>query len=58
VPLKPGPLTQLSKLPFGLQITAPHFHDYRLLDLAAIFEAAFPWPRTAPGYPGLDEILQ
>jgi amidase len=44
-------------LPFGLQMTAPHFHDYRLLDLAALVEAAFPWSRTAPGYPSLDTVL-
>jgi Asp-tRNA(Asn)/Glu-tRNA(Gln) amidotransferase A subunit family amidase len=44
-------------LPFGLQLTAPHFHDYRLLDLAALVEAAFPWPRVAPGYSTLDTIL-
>jgi Asp-tRNA(Asn)/Glu-tRNA(Gln) amidotransferase A subunit family amidase len=44
-------------LPFGLQITAPHFHDYRLLDLAALVETAFPWPRCAPGYATLDSIL-
>jgi Asp-tRNA(Asn)/Glu-tRNA(Gln) amidotransferase A subunit family amidase len=46
-----------SGLPFGLQLTAPHFHDYRLLDIAALFEAAFPWARTAPGYQGLDAVL-
>ena len=44
-------------LPFGLQLTAPHFHDYRLLDIATLFEAAFPWARTAPGYQGLDAVL-
>lgn len=44
-------------LPFGLQITAPHFHDYRLLDIAALCEAAFPWPRTAPGFEGLETVL-
>jgi Asp-tRNA(Asn)/Glu-tRNA(Gln) amidotransferase A subunit family amidase len=44
-------------LPFGLQVTAPHFHDYRLLDVAELFEAAHPWPRTAPGFEGLDAIL-
>jgi Asp-tRNA(Asn)/Glu-tRNA(Gln) amidotransferase A subunit family amidase len=44
-------------LPFGLQLTAPHFHDYRLLDLAALIEAAFPWSRVAPGYAALDTIL-
>jgi Asp-tRNA(Asn)/Glu-tRNA(Gln) amidotransferase A subunit family amidase len=46
-----------SGLPFGLQVTAPHFHDHRLLDVAGIFEAAFPWPRSAPGFTGLDEVL-
>ena len=44
-------------LPFGLQLTAPHFHDYRLLDLAGIVEEAYPWPRTAPGFEPLDSIL-
>lgn len=44
-------------LPFGLQITAPHFHDYRLLDLAELFEEAYPWARHAPGYEGLDSML-
>jgi Asp-tRNA(Asn)/Glu-tRNA(Gln) amidotransferase A subunit family amidase len=44
-------------LPFGLQITAPHFHDYRLLDIAALVESAYPWARTAPGYEGLDTVL-
>jgi Asp-tRNA(Asn)/Glu-tRNA(Gln) amidotransferase A subunit family amidase len=44
-------------LPFGLQVSAPHFHDYRLLDLAAIYESAYPWARTAPGYSELAETL-
>jgi Asp-tRNA(Asn)/Glu-tRNA(Gln) amidotransferase A subunit family amidase len=44
-------------LPFGLQLTAPHFHDVRLLDLAELVETALPWARTAPGYPSLDTIL-
>jgi Asp-tRNA(Asn)/Glu-tRNA(Gln) amidotransferase A subunit family amidase len=44
-------------LPFGLQVSAPHFHDYRLLDLAAIYESAYPWARTAPGYSDLAETL-
>ena len=44
-------------LPFGLQVTAAHYHDYRLLDLAAQVEAAYPWPRTAPGYLPLSSIL-
>jgi Asp-tRNA(Asn)/Glu-tRNA(Gln) amidotransferase A subunit family amidase len=45
-------------LPFGLQITAGHYHDYRLLDIAALIEGAFPWARTAPGYEGLEAILR
>jgi Asp-tRNA(Asn)/Glu-tRNA(Gln) amidotransferase A subunit family amidase len=44
-------------LPFGLQLTAPHFHDRRLLDLAALIEDAYPWPRTAPGFVSLAERL-
>ena len=44
-------------LPFGLQITAPHYFDAQLLDLADRWEAAFPWPRSAPGYVPLDEAL-
>ena len=44
-------------LPFGLQVTAAHYHDYRLLDIAQLFEAAHPWERTAPGFEGLETIL-
>jgi Asp-tRNA(Asn)/Glu-tRNA(Gln) amidotransferase A subunit family amidase len=44
-------------LPFGLQITAPHYHDYRLIDIAAMMEATYPWARTAPGYDGLETVL-
>ncbi|MEO9181094.1 MAG: amidase, partial [Acidimicrobiales bacterium] len=44
-------------LPFGLQITAEHFHDFRLLDIADLFEGAFPWPRSAPGYEPLSTVL-
>jgi Asp-tRNA(Asn)/Glu-tRNA(Gln) amidotransferase A subunit family amidase len=52
------PMGHLSTgLPFGLQITAPHFHDYRLLDLADQIESAYPWPRTAPGYESLESVL-
>jgi Asp-tRNA(Asn)/Glu-tRNA(Gln) amidotransferase A subunit family amidase len=43
--------------PFGLQITAAHFHDYRLLDIAAVVQASFPWARTAPGYEPLSDVL-
>jgi Asp-tRNA(Asn)/Glu-tRNA(Gln) amidotransferase A subunit family amidase len=45
-------------LPFGLQLTAPHFHDYRLLDLAALVESAFPWSRVTHGYSALDTVLE
>jgi Asp-tRNA(Asn)/Glu-tRNA(Gln) amidotransferase A subunit family amidase len=37
-------------VPFGLQVTGPRFSDGWLLDLAARWEAAYPWPRNAPGY--------
>lgn len=37
-------------IPFGLQVTGPRFADQWLLDLAAGWESAYPWPRTAPGY--------
>ena len=46
-----------SGLPFGLQITAPRYHERRLLELAARIEAAAPWPQSAPGYPTLAEAL-
>ena len=46
-----------SGLPFGLQITAEHYHDYRLLDIAEVMEAAYPWVRTADGYEGLETVL-
>ena len=44
-------------LPFGLQVTAPHYHDYRLIDVAALMEATYPWARTAPGFEGLETVL-
>lgn len=37
-------------MPFGLQVTMPRWADRGLLDVAARWEAAFTWPRTAPGY--------
>ncbi len=46
-----------SGLPFGLQITGEHFDDFRLLDIADLFERAFPWPRSAPGYESLATVL-
>ena len=44
-------------LPFGLQLTAAHFHDYRLIDIAAVVEQSFPWPRTSPGYDSLSILI-
>ena len=45
-------------LPFGLQVTAPRYQDWRLLDLAGQFEQAFPWPRSAPGYDPLSSVIE
>ena len=39
-----------SGLPYGLQLTTARWTDAWLLDLAAEWEAAHPWPLTAPGY--------
>ena len=44
-------------LPFGLQVTGPRFRDQLLLDLAAAWEQAHPWPRTADGYEPFDAGL-
>lgn len=46
-----------SGVPFGLQITAPHYHDYRLLDVATLMESSYPWALTAPGYESLEKVL-
>lgn len=37
-------------MPFGLQVTMPRWADRGLLEVAARWEATFPWPRVAPGY--------
>ena len=37
-------------VPFGLQVTGPRHADHLLLDVAAAWEAAHPWPEVAPGY--------
>ena len=44
-------------LPFGLQVTAAHYHDFRLLDVAEKVESAFPWRRTAPSFDELSAVL-
>jgi len=47
-----------SGVPFGLQVTAAHYHDLRLLDVAERFEATYPWQRNAPGYESLATVLE
>jgi Asp-tRNA(Asn)/Glu-tRNA(Gln) amidotransferase A subunit family amidase len=42
---------------FGLQLTGRHYDDLRLINLARVIQRAYPWPRTAPGYPGLETLL-
>jgi Asp-tRNA(Asn)/Glu-tRNA(Gln) amidotransferase A subunit family amidase len=37
-------------LPFGVQVTAEHYHDLRLIDIAKLMEESYPWARTASGY--------
>lgn len=37
-------------MPFGLQVIGPRGADLWLIELAAEFERAHPWPLTAPGY--------
>jgi len=37
-------------LPFGLQVTIPRWNDLALINLAAAWERARPWPLAAPGY--------
>ena len=44
-------------LPFGIQITAPHYQDRWLLELAARIENTHPWARHAPGYVTLSATL-
>jgi Asp-tRNA(Asn)/Glu-tRNA(Gln) amidotransferase A subunit family amidase len=46
-----------SGLSFGLQVTAEHYHDLRLLDVAELIEVSHPWPRNAPGYETLGAAL-
>jgi Asp-tRNA(Asn)/Glu-tRNA(Gln) amidotransferase A subunit family amidase len=46
-----------SGLPFGLQVTAEHYHDLGLIDIAEVMERSYPWTRTAPGYEPLETVL-
>jgi amidase/aspartyl-tRNA(Asn)/glutamyl-tRNA(Gln) amidotransferase subunit A len=45
----PAAMTE-SGMPFGLQVVGPRQADNWLIELAARFEEAFPWPITAPGF--------
>ncbi len=44
-------------LPFGLQVTGPHYADYLLLDVADLVQEAHPWASNAPGYESLASVL-
>ena len=44
-------------VPFGLQVTAAHYRDAWLLDIADRFELEYPWPRFAPGFTDLVDDL-
>ncbi len=37
-------------VPFGMQVTGPRFADDMVLAVGAAWEAAHPWPLTAPGF--------
>ncbi len=44
-------------LPFGLQVTGPRHADRLLLEVAGAWEAAYPWPLSAPGYDPFASVL-
>lgn len=46
-----------SGVPFGLMVTGPRLADDMLIELAARWEMAHPWPRVAPGYEEFDTGL-
>lgn len=46
-----------SGVPFGLQVTGPRFSDLLLLDVAALWEQAYPWPHAAPGYSPFTDFI-
>jgi Asp-tRNA(Asn)/Glu-tRNA(Gln) amidotransferase A subunit family amidase len=42
--------TSSNGIPFGLEINGPRYRDDLVLELAAAWERAHPWPPSAPGY--------
>ncbi len=46
--------TSANGLPFGLEIVGPRWRDDLVLELAAAWELAHPWPAVAPGYEPFD----
>jgi Asp-tRNA(Asn)/Glu-tRNA(Gln) amidotransferase A subunit family amidase len=42
--------TSSNGIPFGLEINGPRYRDDLVLEVAAAWERAHPWPATAPGY--------
>jgi Asp-tRNA(Asn)/Glu-tRNA(Gln) amidotransferase A subunit family amidase len=42
--------TSPNGIPFGLEINGPRYRDDLVLELAAAWERARPWPLSAPGY--------
>lgn len=42
--------TSSNGLPFGLEIVGPRWRDDLVLEVAAAWELAHPWPGVAPGY--------
>jgi Asp-tRNA(Asn)/Glu-tRNA(Gln) amidotransferase A subunit family amidase len=42
--------TSSNGIPFGLEINGPRYRDDLVLELAAAWELAHPWPAAAPGY--------
>lgn len=42
--------TSSNGLPFGLQVIGPRWRDDLVLEFAAAWELAHPWPSNAPGY--------
>ena len=47
-PCRPG--ASPNGVPFGVQLTGPRFADDLLLAVGAAWEAAHPWPLSAPGF--------